>query len=278
VTEVTDYVVEAGRSGLASIAVTARTNPSGPGETASRKKIFGPGACASEETACAKKILSSLSRRAYRRAVTDADVQPLLDFYRANRKTSSFEPAVQAALERILVDPEFLFRLERDPAAAAAGEFYRVSDYDIASRLSFFIWSSIPDDELLDLAGSGKLKSPAVVEAQVKRMFADPRSRALVDNFFAQWLSLRSIRGSAPDPNLFPDFDENLRDAFERETKMFIESQLRENRSVLDLLSANYTFLNERLARHYQIPGVVGSRFRRVELTGAPACSARAAC
>jgi mono/diheme cytochrome c family protein len=271
VTEVTDTSSKPEGPGLASIMVDGPYKPTGPGETASRKKIFVCRPAIAEanrpaETACAKKILSSLARRAYRRAVVDADVQPLLEFYRANRQTSGFEPAVQAALERILVDPEFLFRLERDPSASAAAAAYRVSDYDIASRLSFFLWSSIPDDELLDLASSGKLKSPAVIEAQVRRMLADSRSQALVDNFFAQWLSLRSIRGSAPDPNLFPDFDENLRDAFERETKLFIESQLREDRSVLDLLSANYSFLNERLARHYQVPGVVGSRFRRVEL------------
>ena len=273
VTEVTDTSSRPEGPGLASIMVDGPYKPIGPGETASRKKIFvcRPSSTtppnASDETACAKKILSSLARRAYRRSVTDADLQPLLEFYRANRKTNGFEPAIQAALERILVDPEFLFRLERDPSPSPAGASYRVSDYDIASRLSFFLWSSIPDDELLDLAASGKLKSPAVIEAQVRRMFADPRSKALVDNFFAQWLSLRSIRGSAPDPNIFPDFDENLRDAFESETRMFIESQLREDRSVLDLLSANYTFLNERLARHYQIPGVLGSRFRRVELS-----------
>jgi cytochrome c5 len=271
VTEITDTSSRPEGPGLASIMVDGPYSPSGPGETPSRKKIFvcRPAATspnAAEDTACAKKILSSLARRAYRRRVADADIQPLIDFYRANRKSSGFEPAIQAALERILVDPEFLFRLERDPASAA-GASYRVSDYDMASRLSFFIWSSIPDDELLDLAGSGKLKSPAVLEAQVRRMLADPRSTALVDNFFAQWLSQRAIRGAAPDPNLFPDFDENLRDAFEQETKMFIESQLREDRSVLDLLSANYTFLNERLARHYQIPGVFGSRFRRVALS-----------
>ncbi|PYR38817.1 MAG: hypothetical protein DMF90_02070 [Acidobacteria bacterium] len=274
VTEATDTSSRPEGPGLASIMVDGPYKPIGPGETASRKKIFvcrparDTPANASDETACAKKILSSLARRAYRRQVTDADLQPLLEFYRANRSTSGFEPAIQAALERILVDPEFLFRLERDPSTSAAGASYRISDYDLASRLSFFLWSSIPDDELLDLASSGKLKSPAVIEAQMRRMLADPRSQALVDNFFAQWLSLRSIRGSAPDPNIFPDFDENLRDAFERETKMFIESQLREDRSVLDLLSANYTFLNERLARHYQVPGVFGSRFRRVELSG----------
>jgi cytochrome c5 len=267
VTEITDTSSRPEGPGLASIMIDGPYNPSGPGETPSRKKVFvcHP-ANAAAETACAKTILTTLARRAYRRNVTDADIQPLLDFYRANRKSSAFEPAVQAALERILVDPEFLFRLERDPASAA-GSAYRVSDYDLASRLSFFLWSSIPDDELLNLAGSGKLKSPAVIDAQVKRMLADPRAKAMVDNFFAQWLSLRAVRGASPDPNLFPDFDENLRDAFEQETKMFIESQLHDDRSVLDLLSANYTFLNERLARHYGIPGVYGSRFRRVELS-----------
>jgi len=271
VTEVTDTSSKPEGPGLASIMVDGPYQPSGPGETASRKKIFicrpaSARANASEETACAKKILSSLARRAYRRSVTDGDVQPLLAFYRDNRKTNGFEPAIQAALERILVDPEFLFRLERDPSAAAAGATYRVSDYDLASRLSFFLWSSAPDDELLDLASRGQLKSPAVIEAQVRRMFADPRSKALVDNFFSQWLSLRSIRGSSPHPNIFPDFDENLRDAFLQETQLFFESQLHDDRSVVELLSANYTYVNERLARHYGIPNVYGDRFRRVTL------------
>lgn len=241
----------------------------GPGETASRKKIFvcRP-ASSAEEPSCAKQILSTLARRAYRRPVTEPEVQTLLTFYNAGRKQGGFEAGIQLALERILADPNFLFRVERDPANLAPGTVYRLTDLELASRLSFFLWSSIPDEELLDLAAQGKLKDPAVLEHQVQRMFADARSNALVENFAGQWLELGKMRGVVPDPNLFPDFDENLRQAFQKETELFLESQMRADRGIVDMLTANYTFVNERLARQYGIPNIYGSRFRRVEING----------
>ena len=239
----------------------------GPGETPSRQKIFvcHPKSIA-DEPACAKEILSTLARRAYRRPVTDADVQTLLTFYTVGRKQGNFDSGIQSALTRILADPEFLVRIERDPANAAPGTVYRLSDLALASRLSFFLWSSIPDDELLDQAVRGRLKDPKVLAQQVRRMLADARSKTLVDNFASQWLNLPKLRGVTPDPDEFPDFDENLRDAFQQETRLFLDSQIRANASVLELLTAQYTFLNERLARHYQIPNVYGSAFRRVTL------------
>jgi mono/diheme cytochrome c family protein len=268
VTEITDTSTKPEGPGLESLTIDGPYNPSGPGQTASRARIFvcRP-ARPSDEARCAKRVVSTLARRAFRRPVTDADVVPILEFYEKGRAERGFEGGIEAALERILVDPEFLFRVERDPAGVKPGSVYPLPDLQLASRLSFFLWSSIPDDELLDLAAAGKLKEPAVLERQVKRMLADERSSALVDNFFAQWLQIRAVAGHAPDPNLFPEFDENLREAFARETELFIESQLREDRPVLELLSADYTYLNERLARHYQIPDVTGSRFRRVALT-----------
>ena len=192
---------------------------------------------------------------------------PLLAFYRAGR-AAGFETGIRMALERLLIDPEFLFRIERDPEGVPPGAPYRLSGLELASRLSFFLWSSIPDDELLDAAISGRLSDPAERERQVRRMLADARARALVDNFAGQWLSLRSVEGIAPDPNLFPAFDENLREAFRQETELFVESHLRADRSVVDLLRADHSFLNERLARHYGIPGVSGSHYRRVKLPG----------
>jgi mono/diheme cytochrome c family protein len=239
----------------------------GPGETPSRQKIF---VCrpksGADEPACAKEILSTLARRAYRRPVTEADVQTLLTFYNAGRKQGTFDSGIQSGLTRILADPEFLVRIERDPANAAPGTVYRLSDLALASRLSFFLWSSIPDDELLDLAARGRLKDPKVLDQQVRRMLGDARSKTLTDNFAAQWLNLPKLRGATPDPDEFPDFDENLRDAFAQETRLFLDSQIRANASVLELLTAKYTFLNERLARHYQIPNVYGNAFRRVTL------------
>jgi len=246
------------------------------GDTPSRRKILicqpeprrsSPETQASED-GCAKKILSALARRAYRRPVTDTDLRTLIDFYRAGRKQGTFDAGIQMAIERLLADPEFLFRVERAPAGLAAGASYRINDLDLASRLSFFIWSSIPDDELIDAAAQRRLKEPAVLERQVRRMLADQRSRAMIDNFVGQWLLVRDINSAYPDPATFPDFDDNLREAFEQETELFVESQLRENRSIVDLLSADYTFLNERLARHYGIPNVYGTRFRRVTLAG----------
>ncbi len=219
------------------------------------------------ERACATEIVSRLARRAYRRPVTAADVDTLLGFFDSGRDSGgSFDAGVQLALERMLVDPDFLLRIERDPAGAAPGAPYRLGDVEIASRLSFFLWGGIPDDALLDLAEQGRLSDPAVLDAQVRRMLADPRARSLVDDFAMQWLHLRNLEDVKGDPVPFPDFDGNLVEAFRHETTLFLASTLRDDRSVLDLLDADYTFVNERLARHYGIPGVYGSRFRRVDL------------
>ena len=270
VTETTDTSSRPEGPGLESVAIDGPYAVTGQGETASRDRIFvcQPDSTAdpadNDEARCARSILSRLARRAFRRPVNDADIQPLLLFYETGRTDGGFEAGIQAALERILIDPEFLFRIERDPAGVAPGTPYRLSDLELASRLSFFLWSSIPDDELLDVAASRELSDPGVLEQQVRRMLADRRATALVDNFVSQWLTLRRVGGVTPDPNLFPGFDENLREAFQRETELFVESQLREDRSVVELLSADYTFLNERLARHYGIPNVRGSRYRRV--------------
>lgn len=252
---------------VAAVIIRGPYNASGPGDTPSRQRIF---TChpqnAAAELPCAKQILSTLLRRAYRRSVTDKDLSNLLPFYEQGRKEASFDYGIQTALERLLVSPQFLYRIERDPPGAAPGTAYRVSDLELASRLSFFLWSSIPDDELLDLALAGKLKQPQVFERQVRRMLADVRSQSLVTNFAAQWLFLRDVEVKAPDLFLFQNFDEGLRKSFERETELFLDSILRENRSVRELLTANYTFVNERLAKHYGIPNVRGSEFRRVTL------------
>jgi mono/diheme cytochrome c family protein len=248
---------------LASVTISGPYSSRGPGDTPSRRRIFvcRP-AKPSEEAPCAEQILSTLARRAYRRPVTEVDLQDLLPFYAAGRAEEGFDTGIQRALERLLVSPQFLFRVERD--AAVANGPHRISDLELASRLSFFLWSSIPDDELLAVATQGQLKDPAVLEQQVLRMLADDRSHALVTNFAAQWLYLRDILEKRPDQARFPDFDDSLRQAFLRETELFFGSILRENRSVLDLLSANYTFVNERLAKHYAIPNVYGSHFRRI--------------
>ena len=248
--------------------ITGPYGPTGPGDTASRRKIFTcrPGTPA-EETTCAKKILSTLARRAYRQTVSEADVDLLMSFYQSGRKNGNFEAGVENALGFLLTAPKFLFRTESDPATVSPGSIYRVSDFELASRLSFFLWSSIPDDELLNLAAQGKLKDPAVVDQQVKRMLADRKADALVRNFAGQWLYLRNLQSSKPDGHEFPNFDDNLRQAFRRETELFFDSIIRENRSVLELLTANYTFVNERLARHYGIRNIYGSQFRRVTLS-----------
>jgi hypothetical protein len=218
------------------------------------------------DDACARRIVTQLARRAFRRPVTEHDVRALLQVYEKGRAHGGFESGIEWAVERILVAPDFLFRIERDPVGSKPGTPFRISDLELASRLSFFLWSSIPDQPLLDAAIAGRLRDPATLRHQLQRMLADSRSTALVTNFAGQWLYLRNVRGHAPDPNLFPDFDDNLREAFGRETELFFESQLREDRSVVDLLRANYTFVNERLARHYGIPGIYGSHFRRVVL------------
>jgi cytochrome c5 len=258
-----------GNPKIESVAIGGPYKAAGPGDTLSRRKIFvcypKSGDASSSEEACAKRILTNLTKKAYRRPAVDSDVQTLLEFYRAGRKEDGFEGGIERALQRLLADPDFLFRLERDPEAAA-GRPYRLSDLELASRLSFFLWSSIPDDELLDAATQGKLRNPAVLEQQVRRMLKDEKSNALVRNFGGQWLRLRELAGVTPDPHLFPEFNENLRAAFRAETELFFENQLREDRPVQELLTANYTFLNEQLARHYGIQDVYGSHFRRVGL------------
>jgi hypothetical protein len=240
-----------------------------PLDSPSRKLLFvcRP-ANAADEAGCAQKIASNLARRAYRRGVTEDDVHTLLSFYNRARATGNFDDGIRSALERVLVSPDFLFRIESDPGGAAPGSVYRVSDVELASRLSFFLWSSIPDDTLLDLAIGGKLHEPAVLEQQVARMFADPRARAsLVQNFFGDWLQTRNVWLLNPDSTKFPWFDDNLRTAFVTETEMFLDAQLKEDHNILDLLTSNETFLNEQLARHYGIFGIYGSHFRRVKLT-----------
>ena len=253
--------------GLGSIAIEGPLSVDGPGDTPSRQRIFScRPASADEEPACAREILGTLARRAYRRPVAGNDVQELFGFYETGRREGGFDTGIQFALERVLVSPDFLFRIERDPADAQPGAVYPISDLELASRLSFFLWSSIPDDELLDLAERGTLREPEVLEAQVQRMMDDSRASALIENFVGQWLYLRNLDGHYPLPSGFPEFDENLRDAFKRETELFIDDQIRSDRSILELLSADYSFVNERLAQHYEIPGIYGSRFRKVTL------------
>ena len=241
-------------------------------DTPSRRKIFVcQPAAAAQEKACATKILSRMARLAYRRPTTERDVQTLLSFFDTGRHDGgTFDAGVQFALERLLVDPDFLLRVEKDPAGVAPGQSYRLSDLELASRLSFFLWGSIPDEPLLEAAEHGHLADPKILEQQVRRMMADPRaSDALVTNFAAQWLNLRRVPEVVVDPRFYPNFDENLLQAFQQETEMFVASTLQEDRSVLDLVNANYTFVNERLARHYGIPGIYGTRFRRVLLPDA---------
>jgi len=267
-----------GRPHIEMFSIAGPFNPTGPGDTPSRRRIFecSPPASAkatagkpasADENVCAKRIISSLARQAYRRPPTETDLEHALGFYEAGRRDGSFERGIEAALQFILASPNFVFRVERDPENVAAGTVYRISDIELASRLSFFLWSSIPDGELLDLATRGRLADPAVREQQVRRMLADPRSHALVSNFAGQWLQLRNVRTVLPNSEVFPDFDDNLRESFLRETEMLFESVMREDRNVLDLLRADYTFVNERLARHYNIPNIYGSAFRRVPVT-----------
>ena len=248
-----------------TVAIRGPYEVLGPGDTPSRRKVFicRPTEPRDEEP-CAERILTALAGEAYRRPATGREVATLLRFFREGRRDAAFDDGVQFALERLLADPKFLFRIEREPVDIAPGTVYPVSDLDLAARLSFFLWSSIPDAELLGAAARGELSAPDQLERQVLRMLADDRSQALVDNFVGQWLLLRNLPSAAPDLNAFPDFDENLREAFEKETRLFVESMFREDRSVVDLLRANYTFVNERLARHYGIPHVYGSHFRRV--------------
>ena len=249
------------------VTVTGPYAPQGVGDTPSRSRIFvcRP-ATPSDEEPCARQTLRTLMRRAYRRPVSAGDLEGPLGFYRAARADGDFDAGIERALGAVLINPEFLFRVEVDPAAATAGEAYRISDLELASRLSFFLWSSIPDDELLDAAIRGELSRPDELERHTRRMLADPRSYNLATNFAGQWLQLRNLASLSPNTRLFPDFDDNLRQAFREETERFFDSVLREGGGAVDLLDADYTFLNERLAKHYGIPNVYGTRFRRVAL------------
>jgi len=249
------------------ISVAGPYDPTGPGDTASRRKIFlcHPSKSLGEE-ACAKKIVTTLARHAYRRPVTAADIGPLMKMYAEGRKGADFEHGIEASVEAILVSPDFLFMREADPAKTAAGDVHRINDVELATRLSFFLWSSIPDDELLSLAEKKQLSKPDVLKAQVARMLADPRSKALTDNFAGQWLYLRRLEYQKPDRRAYPDFDVRLRQAMMTETQMFFDGVVRDNRSALDFLDANYTYVNQRLAEHYGIPGVYGTSFRKVNL------------
>lgn len=248
---------------LYSLSIQGPYGTAQPGDTPSRRRIFG---CKSEQPACVKQNLAALLRRAYRRPVIEGDLAAPLRFFQEARQTGSFDNAMEMALRAVLVSPEFLFRVEQTPDGIASGQNYRISDLQLASRLSFFLWSSIPDDELLDLAAAGRLHEPATLSQQVQRMLTDERSRALIDNFAAQWLYLRNLDSVTPDMRSFVDFDDNLRQAMRRETELFFDSVLREDRPAPTLLKADYTFLNERLARHYGIPNVYGGHFRRVAL------------
>jgi len=254
--------------GVIDFEIAGPYNATGVGdESGSREKIFTCYPSSDDdEIDCATEILANLARQAYRRPVTDSDMGTLLDFYEMGRSEGGFEDGIQFALERMLVSPSFLFRVESDPLEQEPGSAYYLSDLELASRLSFFLWSSIPDDELLGIAERGELRDPDVLAAQVTRMLADDRSESLVTNFATQWLYLRNVDAVTPDVNLFPDFDDNLRRAMRKETELFFTSQLREDRPVSDLLTADYTFLNERLAKHYGVPGIYGSHFRRVKL------------
>ncbi len=257
-----------GPPGLDKLTIDGPYNATGRGDTPSRARIF---ICrptdTKDEQPCAKLILTNLARHAFRRPVTDADIQPLLGFYRAGREEGDFDHGIEKALRAMLVSPDFLFRVERDPQGSAPATVYRISDLELASRLSFFLWSSIPDDTLLALAEKGRLKEPAVLEAQVRRMLDDPKSDALIRNFAGQWLSLRNLEIVKPDPDVFPEFDESLRESFREETELFFSSVLREDRGVLELLDANYTYLNQRLAEHYGLPKMYGPQLRRVALS-----------
>jgi mono/diheme cytochrome c family protein len=251
-----------------SLLIGGPFKPTGPGDTPTRRRIFACRPSASvTEAACSRRIITTLARRAYRRPVTAADVQPLVEFYNRGRQSGDFDAGIGLAIRRMLIDPAFLFRAEIDPAGLAPGSVARLSSIDLASRLSFFLWSSIPDDRLLAAGIDGTLNDPAVLERQVRRMLLDPKATALGANFAGQWLFLRNLQQSRPDTQEFPDFDDSLRQGFRQETEMLFQNIQREDRSVMELLTADYTFVNERLARHYGIPGVYGSQFRRVAVT-----------
>jgi len=261
------FTDDASDPGIDTIEIAGPYNGTAPVDSPSRKKIFICKPTNATEDVCARRILGTLTRRAYRRPVTDVDIAPLFRIYRTGRAEGGFDTGMQRALEAMLASPSFLFQLERDPARAKPGSSYRLSDLELASRLSFFLWASIPDDELLDVASKGLLKQPAMLERQVKRMLADPKATRMMNAFIGQWLIIRNVMTADPDPNLFPDYDDTLRDALLEETELFFESQVRANASLLDLLRADYTFMNARLAEHYGVPNIYGSHFRRVPVT-----------
>jgi hypothetical protein len=250
------------------LTISGPYNVTGPGDTPSRARIFvcRP-ATNQDEEPCARTILAGVGRRAFRRPLTEADLKPLLTFYRSGREERDFDFGIEKALRALLVSPDFLFRIEQDPQGSAPGSVYRISDLELASRLSFFLWSTGPDDQLLDLAEKGTLKDPAVLDQQVRRLLDDPRAESLVTNFAGQWLYIRNLTQMKPDPDIFPEFDESLRQSFQRETELFFQNILREDRSVMELLDANYSFLNQRLAEHYGVPNIYGAQFRKVTMT-----------
>lgn len=252
---------------LHELSITGPTAAAGVSDTPGRRKVFICRPGAADEIPCAKRILSALAQQAYRRPVTERDLEGLLGFYQRGRNGGNFDSGIRTALQAILASPEFVFRFERTPAKVLPGHNYRISDLELASRLSFFLWSSVPDEELLSAAGQDKLSDPSILEKQVRRMLADPRSQALTANFAGQWLHLQNLKSVSPDLFEYPNFDRTLADSMRRETELLFESVMREDRSVTDLLTANYTFVDERLAKHYGIPNVMGSRFRRVSLT-----------
>ena len=253
---------------VSSVTVEGPINALRPTDTSSRKKILVCNPSPREEAACAEKTLSAVARKAYRRPLTGTDVKTLMSFYQMGRNGADFEDGIERGLQFILAHPEFVFRTESAPASVKPGEAYRIADLELASRLSFFLWSTGPDDELINLAAQGKLKETDVLQREVRRMLADPRSQELVKNFAGQWLQLRTMQSSTPEGVIYPDFDDNLRQSMRTETEMFFDSILREDRNVLDLLTADYTFVNERLAVHYGIPNIYGAQFRRVTLKG----------
>jgi mono/diheme cytochrome c family protein len=264
-----------GRPHVERLTIVGPFNATGPGDTPSRRRILtcrpSPSLTttlsSSSEDGCARRIVTTLTERAFRRRATPAEIEDVMGFYRTGRQKGTFDKGVQMALRRVLASPRFLLRIERDRTDVPTGVAYRISDVELASRLSFFLWSSIPDDELLAVAENGQLKDSRVLERQVRRMLADPKAQALVTNFAGQWLQLRNLRRIVPNSNEFPDFDDNLRHAFQREAELFFDSIIREDRNVLELITGDYTFVNERLARHYGIPYVNGSHFRRFALT-----------
>jgi hypothetical protein len=257
-----------GKPAVANVTITGPYNAKGPGETVSRQKIFICTPASATDERCAEKILTNLARQAYRRTVTTKEKDQLMGLFRTGVQDGDFTSGIDLALQSILAGPEFLFRIEKDPADAKPGDVYAISDIELASRLSFFLWSSIPDDELLDIAEKGRLHEPRTLEKQVKRMMADSRFETFIQNFGRQWLSLTKLELSKPLLDLFPAFDGELREAYRQEMALWFESMIREDHSVLELLTSDYTFVNERLARQYGIKDVYGSKFRRVSLAG----------